>query len=78
MATKYVLCATCDGAGWVHRDDKSKIVISLVEDLHECAEPEIIPCEKCIRCPDCGHGECGPGVRCIETRDDLVASEVMG
>lgn len=78
MALKYVICATCDGAGLVHRDDGSKLLISLFEDSYECSDPGVAPCYKSVPCPDCGHGECGPGVRRVETRNDLVASEVAG
>lgn len=79
MARRYVLCRTCDGLGWLHPDECGELFpVSFFEEPHRATLPGVEPCDRCVRCSDCGHGECDPGVRMVETRNDLVASEVMG
>jgi len=57
-----VVCSKCDGQGYLH----DNIPVTALDEVHRVTlGPDgvgIVPCERCQRCPDCGHAGCGPGV----------------
>jgi len=60
-----ILCPTCDGLGYLHGD----VPLTCTDALHRATLSNIVPCNNCSPCPDCGHDGCAPGVRWA---DDLL------
>lgn len=58
-----VVCATCDAMGYVHKSGDGTVPATWSDTLHKMKSASIEPCAECVRCTDCGHDGCGPGVR---------------
>lgn len=59
-----VVCETCDGQGFVHQGRDGSSAPAVWDGPHESSKDAyMVPCAECVRCPDCGHGDCMLGVR---------------